>query len=68
MAERDNERFEIVGWEGEGYYLYRYVDGKSMNDYFAPTIQGAQETAFLEWRLRESVWRSPDAEEPWFER
>jgi hypothetical protein len=64
VAERGNERLEIIeGRGGEGFYIYRFVDGESMNDYFGPTIDGLRETAYVEWQVHDSTWRLPYAGE-----
>lgn len=65
VAERGNERFEIIEGHGEGSYVCRSVDGLSTHDYLAPTIEGAKRTANVEWRLSESAWNAPqDGEFP----
>jgi hypothetical protein len=57
VAERGNERFEIIEGRGEGFYVCRYVDGVSTHDYLQPSIELARETADDEWRVKESAWR-----------
>jgi hypothetical protein len=57
VAERGAERFEIiVGCRGEGFYVYRYVDGVDTHDYLAQTVVGAQACAKELWSVSESAW------------
>ena len=58
VAERENERFEIIEGRGEGFYVCRYVDNVSTHDYLQPTVALARECADSEWRVRESAWRA----------
>jgi hypothetical protein len=68
VHERGNERFEIIEACGQGFYVWRYVDGVNTHDYLAPTLTGVFGTADDEWRVRESAWRPAiDGEIPLFE-
>jgi hypothetical protein len=59
VAERGNERFEIIeGDWAEGFYILRYVGAVNTHDYLGPTIAGVQGTAEHEWGVAPSAWRN----------
>jgi hypothetical protein len=57
VAERDIERFEIIEGCGEGFYVLRYVAGKSTHDYLQLDVAMAYLCAREEWGVPQSSWR-----------
>jgi hypothetical protein len=57
VAERGNERFEIIEGRGEGFYVVRYVDGESTHDYLANDVPVAYRCAEDNWEVSPSAWR-----------
>jgi hypothetical protein len=57
IAERGNERFEIIEGCGEGFYVFRYVDGQNTHDYLQDDVPMAHRCAEEEWGLAPSAWR-----------
>jgi hypothetical protein len=57
VAERGDERFEIVEGRGEGFYVYRYLNGQSTHDYLQADVAMARLCAEEEWGLSPSAWR-----------
>jgi hypothetical protein len=57
VAERDNERFEIIEGRGEGFYVVRYVAGISTHDYLQDTVANARACAEENWGVSLSAWR-----------
>jgi hypothetical protein len=69
MAERGTERFEIAEGNGQGFYVFRYVDGECTHDYLQDDIRLAYDCAEENWGLDRSVWRpASPGETPLFER
>ena len=57
VAERDEERFEIVGDDGWGVYVFRYFAGQNTHDYLQDNVQMAHRCAEAEWGVPVSAWR-----------
>ncbi|HEY1380357.1 MAG TPA: hypothetical protein VGF55_26380 [Gemmataceae bacterium] len=65
VAERGNERFEIIEGSGEGFYVVRYVGNQSTHDYLQDTVLAAQGTAEEFWQVPATAWRvARDGEMP----
>jgi hypothetical protein len=52
VAERGDERFEVVAGGGEGVYVLRYFGGQSTHDYLQNDIPMAYGCAEDEWGSR----------------
>jgi hypothetical protein len=63
IAERGPERFEIVEGGGEGYYVLRYLDGRSTHDYLQDDIPMAYRCAEHQWGVPLAAWRPALADE-----
>lgn len=59
VAERDSERFEIVECFGEGFYVFRYANGKNTHDYLQDNAPMATRCAENEWHVSPDAWREP---------
>jgi hypothetical protein len=57
VAERGNERFEIIEGRGEGFYVVRYVNDESTHDYLQSDLQMAFRCAEHYWGVSKSAWR-----------
>jgi hypothetical protein len=57
VAERGDERFEIIEGRGEGFYVVRYVNSKSTHDYLQSDVRMAFACAQGNWGVPESAWR-----------
>jgi hypothetical protein len=57
VAERGDERFEIIEGRGEGFYVVRYINGQSTHDYLQSEVEIAFGCAEANWGLPESAWR-----------
>jgi hypothetical protein len=57
VAERGNERFEIIEGSGEGFYVVRYVGGQDTHDYLQDTVVAALGTAEEYWQVHPTAWR-----------
>lgn len=63
VAERRNERFEILEGVGEGFYVYRYVDGQNTHDYLQDDVAMARQSAEDEWGVSPGAWREARSDE-----
>jgi hypothetical protein len=57
VAERGEERFEVVADGGEGVYVLRYFGGQSTHDYLQNDIPMAYGCAEDEWGVMPADWR-----------
>jgi hypothetical protein len=57
VFDRYPERFEIVEGIGEGFYAFRYLNGRSTHDYLQDTAAAAKEYAEEQWNLEPNCWR-----------
>lgn len=57
VAERGNERFEIIEGQGEGYYVFRYILGQNTHDYLQDDLSMAYRCAEEEWGVSPVAWR-----------
>lgn len=57
VAERGDERFEIIEGRGEGFYVFRYLDGRNTHDYLQDDIPMAHRCADHQWGLPATAWR-----------
>ena len=56
VAERGAERFEIIDGGEVGYYVFRYLNGRSTHDYLQDDIPMAHRLAEKEWGLPPLAW------------
>jgi hypothetical protein len=59
VAERGEERFEIIGGAGPGCFVYRYFQGRNTHDYWQDDLPMAQRCAESEWGVPSTAWRRP---------
>src|SRR5689334_20203529 len=57
VAERGSERFEIIEGNGEGFYVFRYLQGQQTHDYLQNDVPMAYRCAEHQWELPPSAWR-----------
>jgi hypothetical protein len=67
VAERGEERVEIIGGGGPGCYVFRYLRGRNTHDYWQGDVPMAQQCAEAGWGCPLSAWRvaSPGAIPLW---
>jgi hypothetical protein len=57
VAERSDERFEIVEGRREGFYLRRYVGGRMTQDWLVDDVAMALGCADDIWGVSRQTWR-----------
>ncbi len=57
VVERGKERFEIIEGRGEGFYVFRYVDGTNTHDYLQLDLSMAHRCAEDQWGVVPVAWR-----------
>ena len=57
VAERGDERFEIIEGIGEGFYVFRYLNSQNTHDYLQNDVPMAHRCAEQQWGVSPAAWR-----------